>query len=50
MLQPRVHTYRAAETGLLVNSYLIEGDEGVLVVDTNLLVSDIGPSPPVSTR
>ena len=41
MLQPRVHTYRAAETGLLVNSYLIEGDEGVLVVDTNLLVSDI---------
>ena len=25
----------------LVNSYLIEGDEGVLVVDTNLLVSDI---------
>ena len=41
MLQPRVHTYRAAETGLFVNSYLIEGDEGVLVVDTNLLVSDI---------
>jgi glyoxylase-like metal-dependent hydrolase (beta-lactamase superfamily II) len=36
-----VHTYRAAETGLFVNSYLIEGDEGVLVVDTNLLVSDI---------
>ena len=41
MPQPRVHTYRAAEAGLLVNSYLIEGDEGVLVVDTNLLVSDI---------
>jgi glyoxylase-like metal-dependent hydrolase (beta-lactamase superfamily II) len=41
MGQPRVHTYRAAEAGLLVNSYLIEGDESVLVVDTNLLVSDI---------
>ena len=41
MTAPTVHTYRAAETGLLVNSYLIEADEGVLVVDTNLLVSDI---------
>lgn len=38
---PTVHTYRAAETGLYVNSYLIEGDTGVLVVDSNLLVSDI---------
>ena len=38
---PVVHTYRAAESGLLVNSYLIEGEQGVVVVDTNLLVSDI---------
>jgi glyoxylase-like metal-dependent hydrolase (beta-lactamase superfamily II) len=37
----KVHTYRAGETGLLVNSYLIEGEAGVLIVDTNLLVSDI---------
>jgi glyoxylase-like metal-dependent hydrolase (beta-lactamase superfamily II) len=41
MSQPRVHTYRAAEPGLFVNSYLLEGDDGVLVIDTNLLVSDI---------
>jgi glyoxylase-like metal-dependent hydrolase (beta-lactamase superfamily II) len=38
---PTLHTYRAAETGLRVNSYLIEGDSGVLVIDSNLLVSDI---------
>jgi glyoxylase-like metal-dependent hydrolase (beta-lactamase superfamily II) len=36
-----VHTYRAAESGLDVNSYLVEGESGVVVVDTNLLVSDI---------
>jgi glyoxylase-like metal-dependent hydrolase (beta-lactamase superfamily II) len=36
-----VHTYQAAESGLLVNSYLVEGEAGVVVVDTNLLVSDI---------
>lgn len=40
-MPPKVHTYRAAESGLLVNSYLLEGEEAVLVVDTNLLVSDI---------
>jgi glyoxylase-like metal-dependent hydrolase (beta-lactamase superfamily II) len=40
MAGPVIHTYRAAETGLLVNSYLVEGESGV-VVDTNLLVSDI---------
>jgi glyoxylase-like metal-dependent hydrolase (beta-lactamase superfamily II) len=38
---PTVHTYRAGEPGLFVNSYLVESDTGVLVVDTNLLVSDI---------
>lgn len=41
MANPVVHTYRAAESGLYVNSYLVEGESGVVVVDTNLLVSDI---------
>jgi len=37
----RIHTYTAAETGLLVNSYLLEMDHGVVAIDTNLLNSDI---------
>src|SRR5215469_466777 len=41
MAGPVVHTYRAAESGLNVNSYLVEDSSGVVVVDTNLLVSDI---------
>ena len=41
MTGPVIHTYRAAETGLFVNSYLVEGESGVVVVDTSLLVSDI---------
>jgi glyoxylase-like metal-dependent hydrolase (beta-lactamase superfamily II) len=41
MAGPVIHTYRAAETGLYVNSYLVEGESGVVVVDTNLLSSDI---------
>jgi glyoxylase-like metal-dependent hydrolase (beta-lactamase superfamily II) len=41
MAAPTVHTYRAADPGLFVNSYLIEGESGVVVIDTNLLVSDI---------
>jgi glyoxylase-like metal-dependent hydrolase (beta-lactamase superfamily II) len=36
-----VHTYTAAEPGLLVNSYLLETPAGVVVVDTNLLASDV---------
>lgn len=36
-----IHTYTAAEAGLNVNSYLVETGEGVAVVDTNLLNSDI---------
>src|SRR6266566_4911884 len=39
MAVPVIHTYRAAQPGLYVNSYLVEA--GVVVVDTNLLVSDI---------
>jgi glyoxylase-like metal-dependent hydrolase (beta-lactamase superfamily II) len=38
---PVIHTYRAAEPGLFVNSYLVEAEAGVVLVDTNLLVSDI---------
>jgi glyoxylase-like metal-dependent hydrolase (beta-lactamase superfamily II) len=37
----RIHTYTAAEAGLLVNSYLVEGEDGVVLVDANLLQSDI---------
>lgn len=41
MAGPVVHIYRAAESGLNVNSYLVEGESGVVAVDTNLLISDI---------
>jgi glyoxylase-like metal-dependent hydrolase (beta-lactamase superfamily II) len=37
---PTIHTYRSGETGLFVNSYLIESDEAVVVVDAPLLLSD----------
>jgi hypothetical protein len=36
-----IHTYTAAGSGLLVNSYLPETPAGVVVVDTNLLISDV---------
>jgi glyoxylase-like metal-dependent hydrolase (beta-lactamase superfamily II) len=35
-----VHTYRSGETGLFVNSYLVEGADGVVAVDAPLLISD----------
>jgi len=35
-----VFTYTAGETGLFVNSYLIEGSEGIVAIDAGLLVSD----------
>jgi glyoxylase-like metal-dependent hydrolase (beta-lactamase superfamily II) len=35
-----VHTYHSGETGLFVNSYLVEGTEGVVAIDAPLLVSD----------
>jgi glyoxylase-like metal-dependent hydrolase (beta-lactamase superfamily II) len=41
MAGPVIHAYRAADPGLYVNSYLVEAEAGVVVVDTNLLVSDI---------
>jgi glyoxylase-like metal-dependent hydrolase (beta-lactamase superfamily II) len=37
---PIVHTYRSGDTGLFVNSYLVEGAEGVVAVDAPLLLSD----------
>jgi glyoxylase-like metal-dependent hydrolase (beta-lactamase superfamily II) len=36
----RIHTYAAAEPGIFANSYLVEGADGVVLVDANLLVSD----------
>jgi glyoxylase-like metal-dependent hydrolase (beta-lactamase superfamily II) len=41
MADYRIHTYTAAEAGLLVNSYLIEAADGVVLIDANLLRSDI---------
>jgi glyoxylase-like metal-dependent hydrolase (beta-lactamase superfamily II) len=35
-----VHTYRSGEKGLFVNSYLVEGEEGVVAIDAPLLLSD----------
>jgi glyoxylase-like metal-dependent hydrolase (beta-lactamase superfamily II) len=39
-MAPIVHTYRSGETGLFVNSYLVEGSEGVVAIDAPLLLSD----------
>jgi glyoxylase-like metal-dependent hydrolase (beta-lactamase superfamily II) len=39
-MAPVVHTYRSGESGLFVNSYLVEGADGVVTVDTPLLLSD----------
>jgi glyoxylase-like metal-dependent hydrolase (beta-lactamase superfamily II) len=41
MPEYRIHTYSAAEAGLLVNSYLVETADGVVLIDANLLLSDI---------
>lgn len=38
-MAPTVHTYRSGETGLFVNSYLVEGAEGVVAIDAPLLLS-----------
>jgi glyoxylase-like metal-dependent hydrolase (beta-lactamase superfamily II) len=37
---PIVHTYRSGESGLFVNSYLVESPEGVVAIDAPLLLSD----------
>lgn len=41
MSEYHIHTYAAAEAGLFVNSYLVETAEGVVLIDANLLLSDI---------
>jgi glyoxylase-like metal-dependent hydrolase (beta-lactamase superfamily II) len=35
-----VHTYRSGELGLFVNSYLVEGADGVVAIDAPLLLAD----------
>ena len=35
-----MHAYRSGETGLFVNSYLVEGSDGVVAIDAPLLLSD----------
>jgi glyoxylase-like metal-dependent hydrolase (beta-lactamase superfamily II) len=37
---PTVHSYRSGELGLFVNSYLVEGADGIVAVDAPLLLSD----------
>jgi glyoxylase-like metal-dependent hydrolase (beta-lactamase superfamily II) len=37
---PIVHTYRSGASGLFVNSYLVEGADGVVAIDAPLLLSD----------
>jgi glyoxylase-like metal-dependent hydrolase (beta-lactamase superfamily II) len=39
-MAPTVHSYRSGELGLFVNSYLVEGADGVVAVDAPLLLSD----------
>jgi glyoxylase-like metal-dependent hydrolase (beta-lactamase superfamily II) len=39
-MAPIVHTYRSGELGLFVNSYLVEGADGVVAIDAPLLLSD----------
>ena len=39
-MAPIVHTYRSGELGRFVNSYLVEGSEGVVAIDGPLLLSD----------
>ena len=48
-MRATVHTYRSGETGLFVNSYVVEGEEGVVAIDAPLLVSDGGPSAPAGS-
>ena len=39
-MAPIVDTYRSGEAGLFVNSYLVEGTEGVVAIDAPLRLSD----------
>jgi glyoxylase-like metal-dependent hydrolase (beta-lactamase superfamily II) len=40
MLNTSVFTYTAGAQGLFVNSYLVEGSDGIVAIDAGLLVSD----------
>lgn len=40
MAGAKIHTYSASETGLAVNSYLVETENGVVAVDAQLLVGE----------
>jgi glyoxylase-like metal-dependent hydrolase (beta-lactamase superfamily II) len=39
-MAPIVHTYRSGESGLFVNTYLVESAAGVVAIDAPLLLSD----------
>lgn len=39
-LPPMIHAYRSAEQALCVNSFLVEGEEGVVAIDAPMFVSD----------
>lgn len=41
-MSPKIHIYTAPTNAFYVNSFLIEGDDGVIVVDTQFLVSSAG--------
>ena len=40
MPSPTIHTYRSGESALFVNSYLVEGEDGVVSIDAPMFVSD----------
>lgn len=39
-MPPTIHTYRSGASALFVNSYLVEGEDGVVSIDAPMLVSD----------
>jgi glyoxylase-like metal-dependent hydrolase (beta-lactamase superfamily II) len=39
-MPPTIHTYRSGESALFVNSYLVEGEDGVVSIDAPMFVSD----------
>jgi glyoxylase-like metal-dependent hydrolase (beta-lactamase superfamily II) len=39
-MAPMIHPYRSAENALCVNSYLVEGDDGVVAIDAPMFVTD----------
>lgn len=39
-IAPMIHAYRSAENALCVNSFLVEGDKGVVAIDAPMFVPD----------